>query len=116
MNATCVNASASNVSMLTYDALSFTQVAFIFYILVGISAVLLRLRTVRERATVPATTAVQPSAAPAGGLGFALIGAALLLFDFTHGPNMKVFIAVLIMLALGTWSIERGGAARRLAA
>jgi hypothetical protein len=94
------------VSMLTFDALAFTQVSFMFYILVGLSAVVLQLPRDLGRERVAARTPVV-SVRPTLGLGLATVGVAALLFDFFQGPSIKFFILILILLVLGAWAIEK---------
>jgi hypothetical protein len=44
------------VGMLTFDAFGFTQVTFIFWILLGLSAALLRISTARPMSSAPASS------------------------------------------------------------
>lgn len=94
------------VSMLTFDALAFTQVAFIFFILVGFSAVLLQLHG-QEQLQRAALAPRLPAARPRLGLGLATLGIALLLFDFFQGPSIKFFILILLLLATAAWAVEK---------
>lgn len=92
------------VSMITYDAFSFVQVTFVFFILLGLAVPL----TAVARSRVPSVSRV-PDAVAAGrfGAGTAILALALVLFVFYDAPSVRILVVVLAMLTLGATLIEK---------
>jgi hypothetical protein len=99
------------VSMVTYDAFSFVQVTFVFYILLGLTGILV---PARARAVLPAVSeVVRARGISLVGLGLMLWAAGLVLFVTFEGVSVRFVILVLAVLALGTWAAEAGAGRSR---
>ena len=97
---------AYGISMITYDAFSFVQVTFFFFIVLAFAA---RLMPSPSPALAPAAVPQLDRARSSGALAHAMfvLAAALVLFVFFQGPSVNFLILVLILLLIGASSIEK---------
>ncbi len=104
---------AYGVSMFTYDAFSFVQVTFLFWMLVAFASVLeLRHAPMPVTEVVRSRTVTQPSLGPLG-FGLILFALAIVLFVFGRGTSIGFLSLVLGVMAVGAWAAERTLSASR---
>jgi len=99
------------ISMLTFDAFAFTQLAIIFFLMLALAGVVLRLRSEEQTASASVPPVVTR---PAFGAGLIVIGVALVLFVYEQGPSIRLFASILGLLAIGAWAVESERVRNRL--
>jgi hypothetical protein len=111
LSALVASVTAFGVSMVLYDAFSFVQVTFVFYMLLALGVVLTGAPSVARQ---PSWSRARPRFTLASsGVGLIGVALAVLLYNLFLGESIPMVIVVLLVLAGALWLLETVGPGRQ---